>query len=733
MCECDRSATVCHFSLIVEDLLSLVSYKLDRSDSGQLTRRHNADSANYMINNQGQIIPVQQPQNRSDNPDSCIIFSERFHENDCSIPMTIDSIGNGTFIGVNGLMPGPTLVVTENQTVVVEVTNTLINKELSIHWHGQFQNNTPWMDGVDHITQCPIPTYAQFRYIFKASPSGTMWYHSHVGTQRTEGLFGALIVREREETINETQSMLQTLINDSIDFTITDNPNHTMTFLDWQDTDAVEVALRTIGRNPAADDNTPNFPGFEPPVERLGPDGTVVSRLSFEAGLINGFGKAMEVSYNRSRLSIFNVQPFDSRNPVYYRFRMVGSQKEELFRVSISEHKLTVISADGFLTEPMEVDYIFIHAGERYDFLLKPKTVAETMERTNYLISADTLDSDANVTRRAEAFLHYGDESGNPTSSEYESIIENSIPRTCSSTSRCKALNCPFERYAPSFFINCVPVTELQLLFPTPIAYLPSNTINRAQNEHFFDFGFTGSSGSAAISGRNFAFPAGSLQTDNNATFDLDCKSGYLNCNADRSQCICQHIVNITDSWATVQFVFTNLGNPDVRAAHPIHLHGHSFQVVGIYYGTYNETTGRLIANNGNVTCGNDSLCTDPRWTDPRNPVDGTVNNKTIRKDTIIVPPGGYVVLRFISNNWGFWYMHCHIEPHFLEGMALVVNEGYELQNMPPDQLRVLQCGNFNWTVDQFNQKVAMPTARIDAPPHDSIPPGGIAPTPCGM
>ena len=194
MCECDRNATVCNFSLVVEDLLSLVSYKLDRSDSGQLTRRHNADSANYMINNQGQIIPVQQPQNRSDNPDSCIIFSERFHENDCSIPMTIDSVGNGTFIGVNGLMPGPTLVVTENQTVVVEVTNTLINKELSIHWHGQFQNNTPWMDGVDHITQCPIPTYAQFRYIFKASPSGTMWYHSHVGTQRTEGLFGALIV-----------------------------------------------------------------------------------------------------------------------------------------------------------------------------------------------------------------------------------------------------------------------------------------------------------------------------------------------------------------------------------------------------------------------------------------------------------------------------------------------------------------------------------------------------------
>ena len=45
------------------------------------------------------------------------------------------------------------------------------------------------------------------------------------------------------------------------------------------------------------------------------------------------------------------------------------------------------------------------------------------------------------------------------------------------------------------------------------------------------------------------------------------------------------------------------------------------------------------------------------------------------RKDTVIVPFGGYVVVRFIVDNPGWWFMHCHIEIHTLEGMSVVINE----------------------------------------------------------
>jgi FtsP/CotA-like multicopper oxidase with cupredoxin domain len=39
-----------------------------------------------------------------------------------------------------------------------------------------------------------------------------------------------------------------------------------------------------------------------------------------------------------------------------------------------------------------------------------------------------------------------------------------------------------------------------------------------------------------------------------------------------------------------------------------------------------------------------------------------------IKKDTIIVPVGGYAVIRFFSDNIGFWFFHCHVEVHATEG-----------------------------------------------------------------
>ena len=41
--------------------------------------------------------------------------------------------------------------------------------------------------------------YSFLVYRFKASPSGTHWYHSHHGAMRREGLSGAFIVLPRQE------------------------------------------------------------------------------------------------------------------------------------------------------------------------------------------------------------------------------------------------------------------------------------------------------------------------------------------------------------------------------------------------------------------------------------------------------------------------------------------------------------------------------------------------------
>lgn len=42
-----------------------------------------------------------------------------------------------------------------------------------------------------------------------------------------------------------------------------------------------------------------------------------------------------------------------------------------------------------------------------------------------------------------------------------------------------------------------------------------------------------------------------------------------------------------------------------------------------------------------------------------------------ISRDTVYVPPYGYVVIRFNANNEGIWLLHCHILWHQGSGMAM--------------------------------------------------------------
>ena len=92
--------------------------------------------------------------------------------------------------------------------VVIHVHNNLSTDGISIHWHGMHQKNTPWMDGVGQVSHCQIGPASTFSYIYKANPSGTFWYHSHTGTQRTDGFFGGLVVKEKPEKLTQVMKKL---------------------------------------------------------------------------------------------------------------------------------------------------------------------------------------------------------------------------------------------------------------------------------------------------------------------------------------------------------------------------------------------------------------------------------------------------------------------------------------------------------------------------------------------
>ena len=206
-CTCREDAQVCQFRLEIEELQTFVSYRIG-VDGELITRGTPGDS--YFVGPAGYQASLSNATCTSmDRPPECGVDTcwtgrtftneQAFKDMSCSVPMTVDGRTYRLYIAVNGRIPGPTPIVTEEQIVQVDVINQLTSEGVTIHWHGMLQRDTPWMDGVGSLSQIPIVPGGSFRYIFKASPAGTHWYHSHLGAQRTDGLFGGLIVREKRE------------------------------------------------------------------------------------------------------------------------------------------------------------------------------------------------------------------------------------------------------------------------------------------------------------------------------------------------------------------------------------------------------------------------------------------------------------------------------------------------------------------------------------------------------
>ena len=460
--------------------------------------------------------------------------------------------------------------------------------------------------------------------------------------------------------------------------------------------------------------------------------------MSYWSGLINGLGRHRNVSYSKTLLSTFVVQSNSS-----YRFRLIGAQSLFAYRFSIDEHQLKLIATDGHFVDETPLDFIIIHSGERYDFVLE--TIEETASKTDFIIRAETLEaegSDPDVCRNgqdqlyplfsdhsAEAILHYGNISDIPSNQMYEQIANSAIPKStqCAMSGNCKAVNCPFESFPTSYGIECIHIHQLNLLdnIPDDDPKLPD--FNDFETK-FFNFGFEGDGSTSAINGRNFLFPPAPLQLSQNKK-PKKCSLDVESCeNAGRvitPDCLCTHVRDI-EYGKTYRFVFTAVGpnrtdKTNWNFAHPIHLHGHSFHVAKIGFGDYNDNNGRITSASEDISCNNNGMiCTNPEWSSGN--IDQGKNNKQAPlKDTVLIPAGGYAVVYFKANNPGYWFLHCHIEVHQLEGMAVVINEAQGMHNGPPPNMP--QCSNFSWEPEEFRQKESSPSPFQPTPLPTPTPP----------
>jgi len=298
---------------------------------------------------------------------------------------------------------------------------------------------------------------------------------------------------------------------------------------------------------------------------------------------------------------------------------------------------------------------------------------------------------------RTEAILHYkgADKQKHPTSTQ----------RNCTVVG-CKVVNCPFKYYRSDENTECITLDELEIanINDRPPAY----KVNRSL-EHFLNFGFPDFDNSepGAVNGKKFKFAA----VDPLIQISTSCNKAE--CGKSKT-CYCQHELVLPFN-ETIQIVMTNVGN-GAGFSHPIHMHGHQFHVLKMGYPSQNLTTGQLTNtyNNADIYC-DTPQCNEPQWKNSswkNGNVPGLNLKNPPRKDTIIIPTGGYAVLRIRSDNPGWWFMHCHIEMHLLSGMAMVLNEAPE--KLPAHPTDLPKCENLVnlTTTKQYNNPITTTKPR---------------------
>ncbi|GAB1526092.1 Multicopper oxidase [Rhizoctonia solani] len=301
-----------------------------------------------------------------------------------------------------------------------------------------------------------------------------------------------------------------------------------------------------------------------------------------DSGLVNGRGRY--VGGPQAPRSVINVQ-----RGRRYRFRVINTSAIGSYTFSIENHRMTIIEADGIPHQPLVVDSFQIYAGQRYSVVVEAnQTVANYWVRSPMTVANAANNPNLDATN-VFAILHY---QGAP----------NAEPTTEQGT----AIGTPLVEENLHALIN-------------PGAPGGSNPADVQVN---LTIGRTTIDGSVAFTFNGIQYHSPSLPTllkilANNATTNADFGTD-------------EHTLTLPFN-KTIELVIT--GGVD----HPIHLHGHVFDVVQSLGGSINYV----------------------------NPP---------RRDVVRVSSTG-VILRFRTDNPGPWFVHCHIDWHLEAGLAVVFAE----------------------------------------------------------
>jgi CopA family copper-resistance protein len=275
----------------------------------------------------------------------------------------------GHAVTMNGVLPAPLIRLKEGQKVRLHVENTL-DEDTSIHWHGlilPFQ-----MDGVPGVSFPGIKPKTTFTYEFPVVQSGTYWYHSHSGLQELQGHYGPIVIDPAGA--------------DPVAY----DREHVIVLSDWTFLHPHQLIVKLKQEGGYFNRQKQTLAGMlkggleeaMPPSDRamwgkmrMDPTDIADVTASTYTYLINGHGPG------ENWTGLF-------RPGERVRLRFINAAAMTIFNIRIPGLAMTVVAADGQNVRPVTVDEFQIGNAETYDVVVQPTEdkaftlVAESIDRS---------------------------------------------------------------------------------------------------------------------------------------------------------------------------------------------------------------------------------------------------------------------------------------------------------------------------------------------------------------
>ncbi|KAH7052136.1 multicopper oxidase-domain-containing protein [Macrophomina phaseolina] len=324
---------------------------------------------------------------------------------------------------------------------------------------------------------------------------------------------------------------------------------------------------------------------------------------SMVAGNATSFANATSSS-NATCFSNAGLAQFRFEPGKVHRLRLMNVGAAALLHFSIDGHKMQVIAHDFEPVVPYEADVITLGAAQRTDILV---TADANPNETYWIRSTISLNCSVSHNTNALAVLSY---EGNDHIEEPRSRISAAAAAADEKSFLCK--NDDLSQTVP-FFPK--PVAE-----PDVTETIEVDLFTNATGHHVWIM-------NNRTQRTNYNEPVLLLANQGNSTFP--------------------------DEWNVYDFgrnkTIRIVLNTVYQSAHPMHLHGHSFQVLAEGPGAWDGTT----------------------ITNPSNPA---------RRDTHMQRRYGHLVIQFEADNPGAWSYHCHIAWHASMGYNIeILERGDEL------------------------------------------------------